>query len=89
MTTSLLADQMLSVLFIFADAFHQLHVRKEFERHGGFPHLRISLGVINRDFKIQMTKIPAMEPLNGVIGIGVGMPAVTLGTPALPTLTSR
>src|SRR5438093_1909274 len=65
-----------SIPFILADAFHQFHVREEFEWDCYFPWSRVRLGIIDRDFKFHVAEIPPVKTFNGVIGVTMRMPAI-------------
>src|SRR6266404_6363055 len=58
---------MCSVLFVFAEMFNELGIRKQLEMHGRrLPGLRISLRVIDRDVHFQRSEIRAAEAFSDV-----------------------
>src|SRR5438876_6409028 len=62
-----LTHQVWGVLFVFADVFDELRIRKQLEMHGhGLPRLRISLRVIDGDLQFHVPEIPAPEAFRDV-----------------------
>src|SRR5882762_6678962 len=77
---------MCSVLFVFAEMFNELGIRKQLEMHSRrLPGLRISLRVIDRDVHFQRSEIRAAEAFSDVQRIRVGVTAIIQPGPLFET----
>src|SRR5262245_42687225 len=68
---SLFSDHMLRVPLVLTNAFHQFHIRKKFKSDCRFPRSRVGLGVVDRDFKIQMAEVTPTETFDRVVSVVV------------------
>ena len=71
-----LLNHMLKVLLVFANAFHQFHIWKEFEMNRRSPWPCVRLQIVDGDFYIHVTEVTAVESFGRVIDVTVRMASV-------------
>src|SRR5207247_98411 len=75
LTNTLLSHQVCRILFVVADLFNQLSVRKQIERHSESPGFQVRLRVVDGELNFHMPEVAPPVAFDEMQGVGGRVPA--------------